>query len=241
MTFSFRDPGWRSRRRAAEGRRRVFLLVFAAVAIAFVSYWRGAEDARSQSAARDLHAQEIEAGRAEMEKTILSLRADAQFLRVRHDQLKERYDRDVPSGALKDLMEAIRRQVASGIKPERLSAAILAARPPKNCTSPVVKRFVVKTSAYNGPTADVSFWNGVIRVAGTGASASAPDGSLQAWYDPGRPVTVTFTQTDGSVGVSEGLLPLQYSTVISGKEYRFTVAAGDRSFMTITSDSCDYP
>ena len=45
----------------------------------------------------------------------------------------------------------------------------------------------------------------------------------------------------GKQTVKESLLPIQQSLVVGNKEYRFTVAAGERSFMSVTSDSCDYP
>jgi hypothetical protein len=94
---------------------------------------------------------------------------------------------------------------------------------------------------YNGPQGAVSFGNGVVTVAGEGAASVNPTGKAEAWYDPGKPVKITFTEIGGKQTVKEGLLPIQHSLVVGNKEYRFTVAAGERSFISVTSDSCDYP
>ena len=52
---------------------------------------------------------------------------------------------------------------------------------------------------------------------------------------------IIFTEIGGKQTFKQGLLPIQNSMVIGNKEYRFTIAAGERSFMSVTGDSCDYP
>src|SRR5690606_4668415 len=106
---------------------------------------------------------------------------------------------------------------------------------------PQAKRFVVKTPVYSGPHGTVSFGNGAITVTGEGEPAVSAAGEAEAWYDPGKPVKITFIEIGGKQTVKEGLLPIQHSMVLGNKEYRFTVAAGERSFISVTSDSCDYP
>ncbi|MGM0422112.1 MAG: hypothetical protein ACQEQL_03330, partial [Pseudomonadota bacterium] len=66
-------------------------------------------------------------------------------------------------------------------------------------------------------------------------------GNPESWYDPGKPVEVSFTRVGGKEVVKEGLLPIHHSMVIGDKEHRFTIAKGERSFIDVTSDSCDYP
>lgn len=78
-------------------------------------------------------------------------------------------------------------------------------------------------------------------VTGEGAPSVSVAGQPEAWYDPGKPVKVIFTEIGGKQTIKEGLLPVQHALVVGSKEYRFTVAAGDRSFIVVTSDSCDYP
>jgi hypothetical protein len=235
------DSGGRYRRRAAELRRRNFLLFVLFVAACALSYWRGAENVRSSEVAYKQQAMKLQSERAALDQTITSLRSDVQSAQVRYKQMEAKYQQDVPTGPLKQLTDAIKKQLNSGIKPERLALVIQSARPPKNCSEPVSKRFVMQTPVYSGPHGSVAFGNGAITIRGQGEPAVSQSGKAEAWYDPGKPVTITFTEIGGKDTVKTGLLPIQHSMMIADKEYRFTVAAGERSFISVTSDSCDSP
>jgi cell division protein FtsB len=241
MSFIMNDPGGRYRRRAEEGRRRLVLALIVIIALGGVSYWRGAENVRSSESAYQQQAIKLQEERGGLEQTITSLRSEIQSTQVRYQQLEAKYEQDVPTGALKQLTDIVKKQLNSGIDAERLSSAINSARPPKNCSEPAVKRFVIRTPVYSGPHGNVVFGNGMITVTGVGISAVSPTGSPEAWYDSGKPVSISFIQTGGKGTVKTGLLPIHHSMVIANKEYRFTVAAGERSFISVTSDSCDYP
>jgi hypothetical protein len=39
----------------------------------------------------------------------------------------------------------------------------------------------------------------------------------------------------------EGKLPLHHSLQVGDSEYRFTATAGDRGFMNVTADRCNFP
>ncbi|MCE9507543.1 MAG: hypothetical protein K8R48_04405 [Alphaproteobacteria bacterium] len=241
MNFVTQDPGGRYRRRAEEGRRRLVLFLLAAGILSSLSYWRGAENVRSTESAHQQQSVRLQEEREGLEQTITSLRSELQSTQVRYQQLEEKYKQDVPAGALKQLTELVKKQLDSGINAERLSSAINSARPPKNCSAPAVKRFVIKTPVYSGPHGSVSFANGMITVTGQGEPAVGSTGTPEAWYDPGKPLSISFIQTGGKETVKTGLLPVHHSMIIANKEYRFTVAAGERSFISVTSDSCDYP
>jgi len=229
------------KRQASERRRKVTaVLVFVAI-LCGISYWWGGEVVRSSESAYKQQALKLQDERGQLEQTITTLKSDVQSTDVRYQQLEAKYEAEVPQGDFRKLTDIVKKQLAGGIKPERLAFVIDSARPPRNCGEPQSKRFVVKTPVYSGPHGTVSFGNGAITVTGDGASAVSATGGGEAWYDPGKPVKITFTEIGGKDTVKEGLLPIQHSMVIGSKEYRFTVAAGERSFITVTSDSCDYP
>lgn len=240
MSFISRDPGGRYRRRAEETRRKVIFTLLAIGALCGLSYWWGAESVRSGELAYKQQSIKIRQEMEALEKEMVTLRADAQSAQVRYQQMEERYTQDVPTGGLKQVTDVVRKQLASGVRPERLIGVLQSLRPPKNCTSPVVKRFVAQTPAYKGPAGGVSFGNGAVVISGEGASAVAQDSKdEEAWYDPGKPVIITFTLTGDRKIVKKGLLPIEHSEIVGSKEYRFNVAAGERSFISVTSDTCD--
>lgn len=229
------------RRQAAEKRRKVITVLVMIVTLCGISYWWGGEVVRSSEAAFKEQATKLQDERGQLEQTITTLKAQAQSSEVRYQQIEARYNAEVPQGDFKRLADLVKKQLDGGIKPDRLAFVIESARPPRNCVAPQTKRFVVKTPVYSGPQGAVAFGNGAITIAGEGQPAVAATGSPEAWYDPGKPVKIMFTEIGGKDTVKEGLLPIQHSMVIGAKEYRFTVAAGERSFITVTSDSCDYP
>lgn len=235
------DSGGRYRRRAAEQRRRMLFFLIILGSISGLSYWWGTESVRSSEVAYKQQAIKLREEKDKLEQGVTSLRSDIQSTQVRYQQLEAKYNQEVPTGVFKQLADELRRQLTAGIRPDRLSSVISSVRPPRNCSEPTSKRFVIKTLVYSGPHGSVSFGNGLIIVTGQGESAVSFTGSAEAWYDPGKPVSISFILTGGKETVKAGLLPIQYSTVIANKEYRFTVAAGERSFISVTSDSCDYP
>lgn len=235
------DAGGRYKRRSSERRQAFFVGAFVLTVVIAISYWLGGESVRSSEVAYKQQAIKLQEERAGLEDSITSLRSEVQSTNVRFQQLEARYMEEVPQGAFKELTDLVKKRLDAGIKPERLAFLINAARPPKNCSEATVKRFVVKTPVYNGPHGAVSFGNGVVTVTAEGAAAVSPTGQGEAWYDPGKPVKVVFGEIGGKQTVKEALLPIQHSLVVGAKEYRFTVAAGERSFISVTADSCDYP
>lgn len=235
------DSGGRYKRRSNERRQKFFVGCFFLAVLIGVAYWWGGENVRSSEVAYKQQAIKLQEERAGLEEVITSLRSDVQSTNVRYQQMEARYLEEVPQGEFRQLTDLVKKRLDAGIKPERLAFLINAARPPKNCSEATVKRFVVKTPVYNGPHGSVSFGNGVVTVMGEGAAAVSPTGQGEAWYDPGKPVKIVFGEIGGKQTIKEGLLPIQHSLVVGAKEYRFTVAAGERSFISVTSDNCDYP
>lgn len=117
---------------------------------------------------------------------------------------------------------------------------IRAAQPPQNCSQAVNKRFVLSTPSYKGPQSGVTFADGTVTVSGSGDSSISSKQEKEAWFDPGKPITVVFTVIGGKKETKTGLLPLHHTIILGNKEYRFTISEGPRSFIVISSDYCDY-
>lgn len=229
------------RRQAAERRRKIITALFLVFLLSGFSYWWGGEVVRSSEVAYKQQAMKLEEERSQLEQTITSLKSEVQSTQIRYQQMEQKYMTEVPQGDFRLIVDKVKKQLDSGIKPARLMFVIESARPPKNCSEPQTKRFVVKTPVYNGPHGSVAFGNGAITLTGEGVSAVSATGSPEAWYDPGKPVKIKFIEIGGKETIKEGLLPVQHAMVLGNKEHRFTVAAGERSFIAVTSDSCDYP
>ena len=154
-----------------------------------------------------------------------------------------RYEREVPSGFVREMMVLVQKKLEAGADEERLAFLVAAADKPRSCDDqPETKRFIATTELQSGGANDaVSFGDRSITVTAVGAAARNANGSLEAWFDPQKTVTVTFTQLGGKTVQAEGALPLHHSVVSGDDEYRFTVLPGARGFLTVTADRCDYP
>lgn len=241
MYFPGYDPGSRYRRRASETKRRTTATVISLIVVAGLGYWYGGEVIKSGEAAYKQQAILLKDENKRLEDSVTQLRTQVETLQIHYKQLEQRYTAEVPTGDLKTLSDLAREQLSDGIAAQRLAFVIQSARPPRNCSEAQQKRFVVKTPSYKGPDSAVSFGNGLITVTAEGTAAIGASGNAEAWYDPSKPVKVRMIQIGGKEIIKEQLLPIHHSIVIGNKEYRFTVAAGDRSFISVTSDSCDYP
>ncbi|MGD1876408.1 MAG: hypothetical protein ACFB13_02785 [Kiloniellaceae bacterium] len=154
-----------------------------------------------------------------------------------------RYEREVPTGFVREMMALVQDKLQAGADEERLAFLVSAADQPRSCDDrPETKRFIVTTELQAGGANDaVSFGDRAITVTALGAAARDANGNLEAWYDPEKPIDVTFTQLGGKTVTAEGTLPLHHSVVAGDDEYRFTVLPGARGFLTVTADRCDYP
>jgi hypothetical protein len=171
------------------------------------------------------------------------LATDAGAARLRERDLRLRYEADVPDGAAKALLDRIRARLADGVSAERLDFMISSATGAPACDGqPVTKRFMVRTPLTRGANDAAGFADRTISVSATGASATSEGGAPEAWFDPGKPVVLSFVGLGGKTVTVDGLLPLHKSLLHNGSEYRFTAAIGERrGFIDITADRCDFP
>lgn len=170
-----------------------------------------------------------------------TLRSEVQTSKIRFEELQASFQEVLPDGPMRDLMVLVRRRLEGGTAPERLAFVINSARPPQNCADAQTRRFVVSTPDYDGADSFVSLENGLIRIQGQGASALNADGKTEAWFDQGKPVTIEFIVTGQEPTTKKGTLPIRHSLIAEGREYRFTIDTGARSFARVSFDSCDYP
>lgn len=154
-----------------------------------------------------------------------------------------RYQREVPTGFVREMMQLVQQKLEAGADEERLAFLVSAADKPQVCDEqPETKRFIVTTELQEGGANDaVSFDDRAITVTARGQAARNASGDLEAWYDAEKPVSLTFTQLGGKTVTAEGTLPLHHSVVSGDNEYRFTALPGARGFLTVTADRCDYP
>ncbi|MFP4387124.1 MAG: hypothetical protein ACLFRA_07940, partial [Alphaproteobacteria bacterium] len=168
------------------------------------------------------------------------MRAESQTAKVRLEQLRANYDELLGGGEMKDVVSLIRQQIDQGVDAKRLKSIVLSARPLQNCTIPRTKRFIVNTPVYTGPSSRVVLPGEVIIITASGASAQNAGGRKEAWFDPSQPVELVFQTKDGKTETKKGILPIYHTVVYGDKEYRINAMAGDKSFVEITYDHCDY-
>lgn len=240
MALHSYNPHTRYRERSAQ--RFVSFLKF--LSIVFLSilagFWFGKQYGAEQLIVLKDKNETLTQERDLLQENVTELSAQAQTSETRYKQLQEQVDSIIPKGPMQDLATMVREQIDQGMDPERLAFLIRSARPPTNCSEPDVKRFVVNTPAYQGPSSKVSIAEGAIIIEGSGKSARNDKGQPEAWYDPSQPVKVTFNH-NGKQDVKRRVLPIKYSVVAEDREYRFTVESGTRSFAKVVFDSCDYP
>lgn len=234
----------RNRYRDRSVRRFNKALLFATVMGGFfaLGFFIGGQNAVVQNGTLKMELADRDDRLKTMQDELTTVRAEAQTATSRLEQLKTQYEKDIPQeGPMREIVDMVRKQIDDGMAADRLAFVIRSARPPRNCSDPTSKRFIIKTPAYKGADSIVAVGEGAVVVSGVGASARSRDGQMESWFDPTQPVNVTFKTSSGESERKSGLLPFQHSVIASGKEYRFTLAEGEKSFVKVTFDSCDYP
>ncbi len=236
---SWEDRGRTKRRRRVFGRLFVLALLVGAIAIAGTwSYDIGTTLARQDVTL-------LERQVAELSEQNDALRNERVGLDVEINAIRERERRllaAAPNEQERAMLALIRAREEAGVDPERIKFVIEAVSNVRECDlEPVTRRFIANTEVRTGSNDTVSFASNTVAVTAIGTAAKDAEGKPLGWFDPALPIKAAFTNIDGSSTVAEGVLPLQHSVVVRDQEYRFNLVAGERSFIAVTADRCQYP
>lgn len=242
MAIGQYNPRSRYRDRAIQRFNKVILFCVAMGACFGFGFFIGGQNAVVQNGTLKMEVEDMSGKLETLQDELTTVRAEAQTASSRLEQLKNLYEKEMPQeGPLREIVEMVRKQIEDGMAPERLAFVLRSARPPRNCSDPSSKRFIIKTPEYKGSESAVIVGEGAVVIIGTGTSAKTKDGKLESWFDPTQQVNLTFKNSSGESERKSGILPFQHSVISKGKEYRFTLAEGEKSFVKVTFDSCDYP
>jgi hypothetical protein len=238
--FSSSQSHRQKRLRSRQLRR--WLLWFLAIGVVLLSYQLGKMHASAVNTTDTHMIQDLSAAKADLEKQVVTLKADLLTTQTKLDELTQQYDTDVGDKDLLALNRIIHDRLDSGVTMERLQQVIAATSNVRNCSSPDTKRFMVTTDTSKGPVSKVNFGSGLIVITGTGEDETNSKGGHETWYDPKQPVHVTITVRGGGEPIhKDGVLPIHQSVIHGDTEYLLTIAPGGRSYAEVTSEQCAYP
>jgi len=242
MTLGLRDSRNRRRRRFWMGVAKWMVVLIALFAAGFYAYRTGSKLAEHDVTKLRENVAELSATVETLAAENASLKQELAAANARAAEWQSRYEREVPTGAIKQLTDLVGQKVRDGVAMERLSFLINAAGATPDCDNrPVTKRFIVPTPLYRGENSWIGFAEGSVTITAAGESAVNANGQPEGWYDPAKPVTIRFTRLGGETEEVSGLLPLHHSVRVGDSEFRFTAVAGDRGFMNVTADRCSFP
>ena len=243
MTYGFGRERDRQRRRRRLTMVKWLLALIAIVAAGFYAYDTGKDLARQEVVRLESELRGAQEAKVALEAKTAELQTANQDVQRRYAELKKRFDEKVPTGKRRELLELVDQRQQAGVAVERLASVIAAVENQRTCEGEAVtKRFLVRTSLYEGASNSVGFADSAITITAEGQYASDKDRNPVAWFDPASPVTIRFARLGGAEKEVSGLLPLHASIVIDDTDYRFTVVAGDRrGFVNVTGQGCRYP
>jgi hypothetical protein len=244
MAYGFHEERLRSRRRNRVALATVkWSLIGAALALAaYLAHLSGVHWAEAQSGNLRDQVEDLTARLDSVQRERDRLAGELATATAQAEELRRRYESDVPTGAMSDLLRALRTRLAAGVRPERLAGLIAVAENARKCDErPTSKRFLVRLGPQRVANDSAAFADRQIQVSAVGTPATDASGRTEVGFDQTTPVTVTVTRIGGGESVATGVLPLQHAVVIKDVEYRFVISADSRSFATATADSCAYP
>jgi hypothetical protein len=241
MSLTYYDPQSRYRNRLWARASGFLVSAFIMIVSMSIGYYAGTQGAARETIYLKAQVESITSERDALQAEVTKLRSDARTTSVRFEEIQKNFSEMIPQGTARDLIGLVTKQLSEGMSAERLAYLIRSGRPPRNCTEPETRRFIVSTPAYTGAESKAVLADGAIHVKGSGASARNEKGGEEAWYDPGKSISLEFTKKDGTSETKKGTMPLYHTVVVDNREFRFTVAAGAQSFAKVTFDSCDYP
>lgn len=245
MGLSRYDPRNRYRQRSQQRLTTITGLLLVGLIGGGVGYAVGYQSAHMDQNSMKAELQAAIESRDELQQTVTRLMADSHSATIKYQQIEEQMQTELPQeGPMKDIVSQIREQLDAGVDADRLANVIRTMAPPKNCTDAEIKRFIVQTPKNMTADSTVVIADGQISVKASGESAKNKSGKDESWYDPARPVALTFQYTDAKGPQTierKNNLPISQVVVVGKKEYRMTFTDGAKSFIKMSFDSCDYP
>ncbi len=242
MAIGFREQRRRRQRRFWFAVMR-WGVAFAAILIAgYYAYTTGARLARADVTSLQVRIDELTATVDTLKRQTIKQQAAVDAQRLEAEEWQRRYQRDVPTGAVKKVVDLVLTRRAEGIPLERLQYVVGAVSAERDCDDDVTtKRFLVRTPLTRGANAAARFVNGTITIQAAGTSARTDDGRPEAWYDPAIDITLSARHLSGEEVATTGSLPLQHALVIGDREHRFSAFEGNRGYVEVTHQSCSFP
>ena len=242
MAWGLREERKRRRRQLRWSVFKWGLALCVIVAAGVYAYQSGSRLAEAEVARLQQEIVSLSSTVAELERQNSEQQSAIAAERNRAEEWRQRYDKDVPAGEIKELFDLVQEKLSAGVTADRMRFVIGAAENQRECDEvPVTKRFLVKTPLYRGQDDSVRFADGAITVTALGVAAKDAAGNLEAWFDPAEPLTILITHIGGKASEFSGRLPLHPSVVTGDNEYRFTVVPGTKGFVKVSADRCQYP
>ena len=184
MGYGLYDYDRRYRRRIWGGITRVGFYVVTIGVAALFAYQIGVE----QVAGREEHLNDrievLEDQNQRLTGDAVRLEAQARTALAQYQEMRELYDRNLPTGVRNWLLNLVDDRLDAGIAPERIALYLDASSEPEGCSDPVSRRFIMPTPNFTGDNTSVGFGEGLVTVTGRGQGAVDDDGTTQAWFDP---------------------------------------------------------
>ena len=242
MSLGLRDDRRRRRRQARMTLLRWLLAIAVIAGAGFYAYQTGSRLAERDVASRNEQVAALTAQLDTAQARIQTLDADLTAARTRVADGEDRYQRDVGTGEVRDLVALLQAKMAEGIDAGLLRRAIERTEVHLECEpQPQVRRLLVRTPLAKGADAPVTFDGGTLAISLAGASARDAAGNPEAWFDPKQPVHIRLARAGGTVAETDTVLPHQQVFVDGNRQYRVNIAATSRGFAQATVERCRVP
>jgi hypothetical protein len=210
---------------------------------AYISFRQAASLATAQVAEMRVDQELLERELNDMALKNAGLQTALEDEQGRAAAMREKYELAIPDAETEAMLDALRERREAGVAAERLTEVIAGAQNEWACpTEPETRRFVIQTPVNDGANDQAAFANGTVTVTGTGVSVLSEGGLPEAWFNAGKPVTLTFTRIGGESTDVTGVLPLHHSLVFGAEVHRFSIIKAETlSYVAVTGQVCVFP
>jgi hypothetical protein len=232
--MAYRSGISRERRRRRQRLLGRAVLVLAAVAvfvgIGYSAFLSGSKLAMLQVA--DLKAEIARQTKQLQDSAAESARLQDSLTRAQEatNQLRHRYEADVPSGPLAGLVQQLKDKMAAGQPPERIGKVLgeLETAPP--CAERVTRKRAEIQTGSQGADNTVTFMDGLLQVSVAMRGDSA---------DPAKATAVTITRAWATQPITTTGLPVRQTITVNGVDTTLTVEPADlRGYAAVTFSTC---